>query len=317
MRKRDGLKGALGIGLIGLLLGGCAFLEAGPVARFEVRPLVLYAGEGARFDASSASSDQAIVSYRWDFGDGETAAGGEVDHTYAQAGRYGVTLRVRDAEGRTGKTTGEVVVYLRSGRELFFEDFAKGTASLARFSLDPAWASAGEGTIENLTGLHGFVLHIASGIDRWHRRSAAVTLPPLRDGQRLVFSFAVMTAHTQDAHTFFLFPARTSLDSTTGALPYFVYTSAGGGSTLRVPDGHGGEETHLVPFQPGVYLWHTYAFSFSSDEYSLYVDDVLYASGKLPTPPGEGEGWLIVLGDESHTEASSAYFDDIKVTVEE
>ncbi len=298
-------------------LGGCGLLETAPAARFDVTPVVLYAGEAARFDASSSGAGEPIVAYSWAFGDGETAAGLEVSHAFAQPGRFSVSLQITDALGRTSLNKRDILVYVRSGTVLFEEDFANGASSLDRWVLDPAWASAGDAAVENLAGSHGFALHIRSSADRWYRRSAPILLPPLREGQRLVFSVSVMTAHTQDAHAFFIFPARRSLESTAGALPYFVYTSSGGGSTLRVPDPRGNEETHLVPFEPGVYAWHAYGFSFSSLEYVVSVDEIPYATGPLLSPLGEGSGWFIVLGDESHSEACDAYFDDIRVTVEE
>ena len=317
MRKAKWIDGLLLVGFLGCVLSGCSLFQSGPLARFEVTPLVLYTGDSGLFNAASSASSDPIVSYSWEFGDGGTAAGREVDHAYAVTGRYPVTLRVRDAGGRSAKVTQEVVVYVRTGTELFREDFSSGTTSISRWSLDPAWASTTEADVENVAGSHGFVLHIHSGVDRWHRRSAPTTLPPLRSGQRLVFSFAVMTGNTQEAETLSIFPARRTLDSTAGSLPYYVYTKAGGGATVRVPEGSGEDETHLIPFDPRVYAWHTYVFSFSTLDYVVLIDGVPYLSGRLPSPPGVGEGWSIVLGDESHAEACNAYVDDIRVSVEE
>jgi len=76
-----------------------------PVASFTVSreaPLV------AALDASESSDDQGIVSYDWDFGDGETGSGELVEHTYAAAGCYEIALVVADAEaaeGRAERTT--------------------------------------------------------------------------------------------------------------------------------------------------------------------------------------------------------------------
>ena len=144
-----------------------------------------------------------------------------------------------------------------------------------------------------------------------------VKVPPLHTGQRLAFSCQVLTAHTQDAPTFFVFPARKSLDSLTESLPYFVFTSEGGGSFVREPDDVGGEVGHLLPFKPSVYLWYTYTFVYSSEEYSFFVNDDLQASAMMSAPLSEGGEWLILLGDESHEEACHAYFDDIRMWIEE
>jgi len=52
--------------------------------------------------AGSFDTDDAIVSYRWDFGDGGTAFGVGASHTYGHAGTYVVTLTVTDGRGLTG-----------------------------------------------------------------------------------------------------------------------------------------------------------------------------------------------------------------------
>ena len=318
MRKRTGKFFRLFLtGVVVLFLCGCAMLRFDPEARFEVSPVVIYVGETVMLDGSSSYSQDAIVSYSWEFGDGESTYGQQTTHTYAEPGRYPITLEVRDAVGRTGQVSEEIVVYLRSGSEVFFEDFSNGTQALEEWSLDPTWASAQEGTIVNLGGAHGFVLYIDSGIDRWHRRTVTVKVPPLHTGQRLAFSCQALTAHTQDAHTFLVFPARKSLDSLTESLPYFVFTSEGGGSFVREPDDVGGEVGHLLPFKPSVYLWYTYTFVYSSEEYSFFVNDDLQGSAMMSAPLFEGGEWLILLGDESHEEACRAYFDDIRMWIEE
>lgn len=55
---------------------------------------------------ASTDSDGEIVHYAWRFGDGVSAEGPQVRHEYAAAGRYEVTLTVRD-DSRTGSDTHE------------------------------------------------------------------------------------------------------------------------------------------------------------------------------------------------------------------
>jgi chitodextrinase len=51
-----------------------------------------------------------IASYRWKFGDGDTASGAKPRHTYARRGHYKVTLVVTDLMGDTAKTIKRIKV---------------------------------------------------------------------------------------------------------------------------------------------------------------------------------------------------------------
>ena len=50
----------------------------------------------AGVDGSASTDDSQVVSYAWDFGDGETATGAKVSHAYATGGLRTVTLTVTD-----------------------------------------------------------------------------------------------------------------------------------------------------------------------------------------------------------------------------
>jgi PKD repeat protein len=60
--------------------------------------------------SGSADSDGTIAAASWTFGDGGTASGLVVDHTYAAAGTYTVTLTVTDDQGGTDSTSSTVTV---------------------------------------------------------------------------------------------------------------------------------------------------------------------------------------------------------------
>ncbi|MUV88763.1 PKD domain-containing protein [Halapricum sp. CBA1109] len=63
------------------------------------------------FDASgSTDPDGSIVSYEWDFGDGTTATGETVSHTFPSPGQYTVTLTVTDGDGAVETITERVSV---------------------------------------------------------------------------------------------------------------------------------------------------------------------------------------------------------------
>lgn len=314
MRHRGGQ--LIGVLCAVLAMGGCTFLGQGLTACFEVTPPVIYAEEAVTFDGSS-SYGGTIVSYAWAFGDDGIVLGQQVMHTYAESGKYTVTLTIVDSTGREAEVSREIVVYVRSGTEIFSEDFSSGEASIDAWSLDSAWASTDEGAIETLGGSHGFVLHIASGVDRWHRRTVPVDIPPLRVGQQVRFVCQVMAAQTKDAHTFTFSPARKSLGTLAGSLPFFLYTSEEGGAAVCEPDLSGGELCYHISFNPGVFLWYSVEFVFMTGKYAFFVDGELYRSGAILETFQEETAWLLLLGDESHDEACDVYFDDIRVVIEE
>jgi len=69
------------------------------------------AGRPFTWDGSgSTPGGGQIVGYDWDFGDGSTASGATVSHTYANAGSYTATLTVTDSRGRTAKATQTVTI---------------------------------------------------------------------------------------------------------------------------------------------------------------------------------------------------------------
>lgn len=69
-----------------------------PTAQFSITPNPVDAGQSVAFDASTsfASPPATLVSYEWDFGDGNTASGESTTHTYTQGAEYQVRLVVRD-----------------------------------------------------------------------------------------------------------------------------------------------------------------------------------------------------------------------------
>jgi len=85
-----------------IALSGC-LKTLGPMARFEATPEFAYPPLETTLNASASSSPNgAIVSYEWDFGDGEVGTGVEVTHIYDEKGIYTITLLVTDSSGATG-----------------------------------------------------------------------------------------------------------------------------------------------------------------------------------------------------------------------
>lgn len=87
-------------------------LSVGPTAAFTSSPSDPVVGEEVFFNGapSIAPPGRRIVSYRWDFGNGETATGLTASVRYTAARLYNVTLTVTDDTGRTDTEVGQVTV---------------------------------------------------------------------------------------------------------------------------------------------------------------------------------------------------------------
>ncbi|UZN04309.1 PKD domain-containing protein [Cellulomonas sp. S1-8] len=59
---------------------------------------------------TSSDPDGTVAAWDWDLGDGSTAQGATVAHTYAEPGTYTVTLTVTDDDGATSQVAQEVTV---------------------------------------------------------------------------------------------------------------------------------------------------------------------------------------------------------------
>jgi len=57
------------------------------------------------YDISSSGAPAGVLTYLWDFGDGEMGQGKSVSHSYEKAGSYVVTLTVTDDEMASGNFT--------------------------------------------------------------------------------------------------------------------------------------------------------------------------------------------------------------------
>lgn len=72
-------------------------------------------GEEVTFDGSNSTDNGVVTGYAWEFGDGTTASGDRVTHTFDEPGEYTVSLAVRDAAGRTDTDAVTVTVTDGSG----------------------------------------------------------------------------------------------------------------------------------------------------------------------------------------------------------
>ena len=102
-----------------------------PVAVIDVPTTEAFLGFSLPFDGSgSYDPDGEVVSYEWNFDDGTTFSGVNVEHAFLQSRMYTVTLTVTDNDGETG--TSSIVIdagnvdrgpdYDRQGINPFFPD---------------------------------------------------------------------------------------------------------------------------------------------------------------------------------------------------
>ncbi|UCH94401.1 MAG: PKD domain-containing protein [Candidatus Aminicenantes bacterium] len=78
--------------------------DAGPDQTVNVDEEVTFDGSG------SYAKKGTLVSYEWNFGDGGTASGMIVTHTYSSAGTYTATLTVTDSNGKKDSDTAIITV---------------------------------------------------------------------------------------------------------------------------------------------------------------------------------------------------------------
>lgn len=125
-----------------------------PTPHLEVRDVIGVNGQARprelEFDASGSSDpDGQIVSFVWDFGDGETLDGGAVvRHTYAASGRYVVSLEITDDRGGVESLTRSVTANIRPVAELDSTDVSNDPgASPLTFEFSAVRSSDQDGSI--------------------------------------------------------------------------------------------------------------------------------------------------------------------------
>lgn len=93
--------------------GNCA-LSASPTPGLRA-PVSAVVGSPRAFTATPGTN-VAVSSYAWSFGDGQSATGQSVTHSYAAPGEYTVTLTVTDSLGNSGSASEEIGVTTSAGK---------------------------------------------------------------------------------------------------------------------------------------------------------------------------------------------------------
>jgi len=95
-----------------LSVAGCTGLLWGtPEAAFTWSPSVTYPHQLVEFDASASHSEKdEIIQYSWNFGDGETATGVNVEHAFTSPGARSVSLVITTKHGQEATVTHELTI---------------------------------------------------------------------------------------------------------------------------------------------------------------------------------------------------------------
>jgi PKD repeat protein len=91
-----------------------------PVAVASASPTTGEAPLEVNFSGSASDPDGTIVSYEWNFGDGNTSDQQSPTHTYSTAGDYTATLTVTDNDGATGSDS--LTITVTSETETVYSD---------------------------------------------------------------------------------------------------------------------------------------------------------------------------------------------------
>jgi PKD domain-containing protein len=104
-----------------------------------VVPSPIDAGDVVQFDGAESRSTLLVprANFAWTFGDGTSAVGPSVVHSYGRGGTYTVTLKVTDRGGNVAVTTEQVVVLGPSG-QIVPPSLAPPTSQTGKSTTKPA-----------------------------------------------------------------------------------------------------------------------------------------------------------------------------------
>jgi len=129
------------------------------------------------FTDASTDPDGTVVSWLWDFGDGNTSTQQNPTHTYAADGTYTVTLTVWDNEGEPSGPVSKIVTVNCQGVEMYVYDITQtakiagknytstavvtiwdtNNAPVANATVDITWSGVVSGSDSAVTGADGTV----------------------------------------------------------------------------------------------------------------------------------------------------------------
>jgi PKD repeat protein len=106
-----------------------------PVAR-PGGPYTGSTGQTVAFDGSASTDpDGSLVSYQWDFGDGNSGNGATATHAYAGPGSYTVALTVTDNRGAAATASTTVSIVVPPPPPMLIDDFDDNTRDQTKWTL--------------------------------------------------------------------------------------------------------------------------------------------------------------------------------------
>lgn len=117
-----------------------------PVARIGFSATAVFTAEVLVLDAVNSSDDTGIISYLWDFGDGNVGVGLVVAHSWANDGNFIVSLNVTDTDGNS--TIATQTVRVKNRLPVASAGASPSRAlTLTTFSFDGSGSSDPDGTL--------------------------------------------------------------------------------------------------------------------------------------------------------------------------
>ncbi|MFQ5960521.1 MAG: PKD domain-containing protein [Candidatus Methylomirabilales bacterium] len=92
------------------------------------------------FTDTSTDTDGTLVAWHWSFGEGSSATGQSISHTYAEAGTYAVTLTVTDENGATDSSAQSLAIASSSAGTITLTALGYKVKGLLKASL--SWEGA-------------------------------------------------------------------------------------------------------------------------------------------------------------------------------
>ncbi len=204
-----------------------------PTASFSWTPSIPKTSEAINFDASASTPNGGtIINYAWDFGDGSTANGKIVVHSYKGPGTYIVTLNVTDSNGLWDIEQKQITVVQPYGPKADFKAIPQTARVGERIKFD---ASA---SLLGWNGTHNMPITEY----RWNFGDGNITVT----NQPIIYHSYGAAGNYYVTLTVYAPGATPETDSTTVKVTVFAVPVGGQSTSLKTPTTGKDVTTHLA-----------------------------------------------------------------------